>query len=66
MNMSIWNNALFSTKMKKISGATIAILVHNVRSLSKQIDDIVSHRIINNDIVRFAETQFNLSESTWK
>ena len=50
--------------MKKISGDTIAVLVHNVRSLSKQIDDIVSHRIINNDIVRFAQTQFNPSEST--
>ena len=49
--------------MKKVSGDTIAVLVHNVRSLSKQIDDIVSHRIIN-DIVRFAETQFNPSEST--
>ena len=50
--------------MKKVSGDTIAVLVHNVRSLSKQIDDLVSHRIINNDIVRFAETQFNPSEST--
>ena len=31
------------------------------------MDDIVSdHRIINNDIVGFTETQINPSDSTWK
>ena len=40
---------------------------HNVRSLSKHVDDIVSDdRIINNDIIGFAETQINLSDSSCK
>ena len=41
------------------------ILVHNVRSLSKHVDDIVSdRRIINNYILGFTETQISLSNST--
>ena len=46
-------NALFSTiKRNNISYNTIAVFLHNVRSLSKHIDDVVSDdRIINNDIV---------------
>ena len=38
--------------------------MHNVRSLSKHVDDIVSDkRIINNDIIGFTETQISLSDS---
>ena len=39
--------------------------MHNVRSHSKHVDDIVSdRRIINNDIIGFTETQISLSDST--
>ena len=39
--------------------------MHNVRSLSKHVDDIVSDkRIINNGIIGFTETQISLSDST--
>ena len=45
----------------------LQVFVHNVRSLSKYIDDIVSDdRIINNDIIGFTEKQTNLSYSTCK
>ena len=38
-----------------------------MRSLSKHVDDIVSDkRLINNDIIGFAETQINPSNSTCK
>ena len=41
------------------------ILVHNMRSLSKHVDDIVSDRkLINNDIIGVTETQVSLSNST--
>ena len=57
---------LFSTiKRNIISNDTITILVHNVRSLSKHVNDILNdRRIINNDIIRFTETQISLSDST--
>ena len=59
-------NDLFSTmKRSTISNNTIMILVHNVRSLSKDDDDIVSHRrIINNGILGFTETLISLPDST--
>ena len=59
-------NDLFSTiKRNTISNGTITILGHNVRSLSKHVDDIVSNRrVINNDIIGFTETQISLSDST--
>ena len=49
-------NDLFSTiKRNNTSDKTIIVFVHNLRSLSKHIDDIVSDgRIIN---MRFTETQ---------
>ena len=52
-------NDLFSTmKRNAISCDTVTVLVHNVRSLPRHVDDIVSeNRIINNDIIRFTETQ---------
>ena len=41
------------------------MFVHNVRSLSKHIDNIVSDdRIVNNDIKDFTETQIKPSDST--
>ena len=48
-------------KKNAISDDTLAILFHNVRSLSKHVDDIVvdDSRIINNDIIGFAETQIS-------
>ena len=57
---------LFSTlKGSIISDDTITILVHNVRSLSKHVNDIVSHsRIMNNDIIGLAEKLTSLSDST--
>ena len=61
-------NYLFPTiKGNNISNNTITIFVHNARSLSKHMDDIVSDdRIINNDITGFTETQINPWDSTWK
>ena len=50
-----------------ISGDTITILVHNMRSLSKHVNDIVSDsRIMNNAIIGLTETQISLSYSTCK
>ena len=48
-------NDLFSTiKRNTLSDDTLIILVHNVRSLSKHIDDIESDdRTINNGIIGF-------------
>ena len=47
-----------------ISDDTITILVHNVRSISKHVKDIVSDsRIMNNDIIGLTETQISLSDS---
>ena len=41
------------------------ILVHNVRSFSKHVDDIVSdRRIVNNYILGFTKTQISLPNST--
>ena len=43
------------------------VFVHNVRSLSQHIDDIVSDdRITNNDIAGFREKQINPSDSSCK
>ena len=61
-------NDLFSTiKRNNTSDNSITVFVHNVRSLSKHINDIVcDDRIINNDITGFTETQINPSGSTCK
>ena len=47
-------NYLFSTiKRNAISNDTLTVLVYNVRSLPRHVDDIVSdNRIINNAIIR--------------
>ena len=59
---------LFSTiKGSAISGETVTVLVHNVRSLPRHVDDIVSnHRTINNEIIEFTVTQIKPSESPGK
>ena len=51
-------NGLFSTvKRNAISGDTITVLVHNMKSFPSHVDDILSdNRIINNDIIGFTET----------
>ena len=61
-------NDLFSTiERNNISDNTITVFVHNLRSLSKHIDDVVSDdRIIHNNIIGFIETQINPSDSTYK
>ena len=56
---------IFHNKKNNISGNIITVFVHNVRSLSKHIDDIVSDdRIRNYYIKGFTETQTNPSDST--
>ena len=61
-------NDLFSiTERNAISGNTVTVLVHNVRSLPRHLDDIVSdNRIINDDIIIFTEAQIKQSDSTCK
>ena len=61
-------NDLFSTvKRNAISWDTVTVLVHNVRSLPRHVDDILSdNRIINDDIIGFTETQIKPSDSTSK
>ena len=54
-------------KRKNTSEDTVTVLLHNVRSFSRHVDDIVSdNRITNNDIIGFTETQISPSDSTWK
>ena len=59
---------LFSTiKRNTLSDDTFTCLVHNVKSLSEHVDDIVSDdRIINNYIIGFTETQIIPSDSNCK
>ena len=50
-----------------ISGDTVTVLFHNVRSLPRHVHDIVcDNKIINNDIIGFTETQIKPSDSTCK
>ena len=50
-------NDLFSTiKTNAISNDTVGVLIHNVRSLARHVDD---SRIINNGIIAFTETQIS-------
>ena len=50
-----------------ISGYAVTVLIHNMRSLPRHVDDIVSdNRIINNDIIVFTETKIKPSDSTYK
>ena len=52
-------------KKQTISDNTLTILVHNVRSLSKHVNDTVSNKM-NNESIGFTETQISLSDSTCK
>ena len=53
---------IFHNNKNTISDDTITFLVHNVISLSKHVDDIVSDkRFIDNDNIGFTETQINPS-----
>ena len=57
----------FHNKRNLISGDTFTVLVHNVISLSRHVDGMVSdNRIMNNDITGFIETQIKPSDSTCK
>ena len=52
---------------KTIFDDRITVFVHNVRPLSKHVDDIVSdNRGMDNDIIGFTATQINSSDSTCK
>ena len=54
-------------KRNAISCNIVTVLVHNVRSIPRHVDDILSdNRIINNDIIGFTETQIKSSDSTSK
>ena len=61
------NDLFYTIKRNAISGYTVTVLVHNVRSLPRHVDDIISdNRIINNGVVGFTETQIKPSDSTCK
>ena len=60
-------NDLFSAiKRNAILGDTVTVLVHNVRSLPRHVDNIVSENRIINNIIGFTETQIKPSDSTCK
>ena len=61
-------NDLFSpTKRNVISGDTVTVLVHNMRSIPRHVGDITSgNRNMNNNIIGFTETQIKPSDSTCK
>ena len=60
-------NDLFSTvKRNAVSGDTVTVLVHNVKSVPRHVDILSDNRIINNDIIGFMETQIKPSHSTCK
>ena len=58
---------IFGNKRNALSYYTITILIHNVRSRSKHIDDkVMDGKVMNNDIIGFTATSGNLSGSTCK
>ena len=61
-------NDLFSTvKRNAIWDETVTVLVHNVRSLPRHVDNIISDDgIINNNIIGLTETQSKPSDTTIK
>lgn len=52
----------FSLMKRNISNDTLTILVHNVRSRSKQVDDIVTNKKIIN-IIGFILAKIYLADS---
>ena len=57
---------IYFQQQQNITDDTITVFVQNFRSLSKHIDDVVSDNRIISNIVRFIETQINISDFTWK
>ena len=56
---------VFHNKKNAVSGDKVTVLVHNVRSLPRHVDDILSgNRIINNSVIGYTETQFKPSDCT--
>ena len=54
-------------KINTLCNNIFTVLIHNVRLLSKHVDDIVSeNRTIKNGIIGFIETQIIPSDSTGK
>ena len=61
------SDLFFITKRNNISDDTITVFGYNVRSFSKDIDDLIrDDRIINDDIVGLTEKQINPSDSNCK
>ena len=57
LNMNpLKQNDLFSTIKRNTISDTLTILVHNVRPLSKHVDIVSDDTIMNNDIIKFTET----------
>ena len=68
-NMNASNKIIYFSTVKRytISGSTVVVLVHNMGSLPRHVDDILSdNRVMNNDIVGFIETQIKSSDFTYK
>ena len=54
-------------KRNAISCNIVTVLIHNVRSIPRHVDDkLRDNRIINNGIIGFTETQIKSSDSTSK
>ena len=67
--MNGWNKMIYFSTVNRnsISGDRVTLIVHTVRSLPGHINDILSdNRIINNNIIRFTETQIKSSDSTYE
>ena len=67
--MNAWNKMIYFSTVNRnsISGDTVTLIVHTVRSLPGHIYDILSdNRIINNNIIGFTETQIKSSDSTYE
>ena len=61
------NDLSFTVERNAILGNTVTVFVRNVRSLPRNVDDILSgNGIINNNIIVFTETQMKPPDSTSK
>ena len=61
------NDLSFTVERNAILGDTVTVFVRNVRSLPRNVDDILSgNGIINNNIIGFTETQMKPPDSTSK
>ena len=67
--MNAWNKMIYFSTVNRnsISGDTVTLIVHTVRSLPGHIEDILrDNRIINNNIIEFTESQIKSSDSSYK